>query len=129
MPRKKIYPELSVEDRFDEMIVEAIWGTTIEIRERIARAFEAGQISPLMGMKIPGASPEALLVASLVDADSQLVFVGEKLRARRLVHLIKPLSKLDQFAACMEYIKTAGPAAKPAQKQPLLLTMNIYESA
>jgi hypothetical protein len=116
MPRKKIFPELSVEDRFDEMIVEAIWGTTIEMRERIARAFEAGQISPLMGLKIPKSSPEALLVASLVDADSPLVFVGEKLRARRLVHLIKPLSKLDQFAGIYTFPQTAHRSVEKTRK-------------
>lgn len=119
MPRKKIYPELSREDRFDEMIVEAIWGTTIEIRERIARQFEAGQISPLLGMKIPNCSPEALLVASLVDADSQLVFVGEKLRARRLFHLLRLLPNLDRIAE---------PASKPAQVKPLYIPIEVYES-
>lgn len=107
MPRKKIIPELTGADRFDDMVVEAIWGTTIEIRERIARSFEAGQISPLLGMKIPNCSPEALLVASLVDADSQLVFVGETLRARRLAHLIKPLSKLDHYAGILSFPQTA----------------------
>lgn len=89
MPRKKIFPELTVEDRFDEQIVEAIWNTTIQMRERIARRYEAGQISNLID--IPGIHREAVLIASLVDADSPLVFRGYRLRAKRLYGLLKVL--------------------------------------
>lgn len=101
MPRKKIIRNLTPEDGFDNMVVEAIWNTTIEMREDIARRFELGDVSGLI-VEIPGVTREALLVASLVDAESRLVFAGNRLRSQRLLDLLKPLSKLRHFKATLD---------------------------
>jgi hypothetical protein len=107
MPRKKIFPELTAEDRFDDMVIEAIWGTTIELRELIARNFEAGRISDLVAINIPGVTREALLITSLVDAESSMVFRGSRLRSKRLAGLVKVISNLDQFRKMQDFPQTS----------------------
>jgi hypothetical protein len=124
MPRKKIFPELSLEDRFDEMVVEAIQATTIEDREEISREFEAGRI--LMAKRIAGEFPiiqdqdahlplQAVLIASLVDADSRLVFIGERLKAKRLLGLVEKISKMPQYRQLMVFPQTSH---RSVEKRP-----------
>lgn len=115
MPRKKIIRNLTPEDGFDNMVVEAIWNTTIEMRESIARKFERGDVSELI-KEIPGVTREALLVASLVDAESRLVFVGNRLRTKRLLHLLTPLSKLRHFKATLDRTRILKSYAQTAHR-------------
>lgn len=108
MPRKKIIPELTAADRFDEQIVEAIWRTTIANRETLAREFEAGIISGLVASRrVRNTTVDAVLIASLVDADSRLVFRGETMRARRLIDLLKIVRELPQYTELKSYPQTS----------------------
>lgn len=101
MPRKKTIRNLTPADVFDDMVIEAIWNTTIEMRADIAKRFENGDVTGLL-VEINGVTREALLIASLVDAESRLVFAGNKLREKRLIDLLKPLSKLHHFKATLD---------------------------
>jgi hypothetical protein len=129
MPRKKIFPELTPEDRFDDQVVEAIWATTIEQREKIARSFEAGQIAWLLATEIPGVTREALLITCLVDAESQLVFRGSRLRAKRLAGLVKVVSKLDQFRQTQSYPQISHSSVEKVEKSGDNSDLSVEKSA
>lgn len=64
---------------FDDLIIEAIQKTDIEERELIAYEFEIGSSSLWPRVVKRGLDPAALLVASLVDAESSLVLLRDRL--------------------------------------------------
>lgn len=65
--------------RFEDEIIAAIRKTDIEERQMIAAEFENGSKSYWPKVAARGIDPLALLVASLVDAESPLVMRGERI--------------------------------------------------
>ncbi len=67
------------EERFEDMIVQVFHKTDIEERELVSLEFEDGKAEFWPRVVRRGLDPLALIVASLVDAESRLVMRGEKL--------------------------------------------------
>lgn len=96
-PKSRL-PE-SPKDVFDDEIVKAFQLTTVEQREAIARDFEKGRLDTWHEFDHIGTLPVALLVASLVDADSPLAFNGRmKLKKPTMLELALLITKLEPLS-------------------------------
>ena len=90
MPKTKRLPKkLREKARFEDEIIAAIRKTDIEERQMIAAEFENGSKSYWPKVAARGIDPLALLVASLVDAESPLVMRGEQIAHRDLLECAK----------------------------------------
>lgn len=99
MTKPKSRLPTSPKEAFDDEIIKAFQLTTVAQREEIARQFEDGNLTPWTDLSKLEVDRMALLVASLVDADSLLVFNGRmKLKKPTMLELSKIVSGLDKVA-------------------------------
>lgn len=129
MTRPKPRLPESPKDVFDDQIVMAFQRTTVEQRELIARAFEAGQVVESWGefCKL-GVLPVAIIVASLVDADSPLVFTGRmKLKKPTMLELALLVSKLPQFSTISHSSVDNSPKSVDKAVDNLLMGVDNYK--
>lgn len=145
MPRKKIIPVLTDKDRFDDHVIEAIKNTSIEMREQIAFDFSYGQLPNWFDgvCRMAKCTRDALLIAALVDAESRLVFTGQKLKAKTMIALVDVVSKLPQYDIIKNYPqiahstvdnltqtvdKSAKPVDRNVEKSPIVVDMMLTDS-
>ena len=89
MKTKRLPKKLHEKARFEDEVIAAIRKTDIEERQMIAAEFENGARSYWPKVAARGIDPLALLVASLVDAESPLVMRGERITHGSLLDCAK----------------------------------------